>query len=281
MKKDMEFSTYYEVIAAELRDALSRYYDKWLEILCEDEIERPQYLFAIEQKRISVIAMTCALLEHAINFYLCTKCNATQFRDLDRKVSFFDKWNELPKTFFPAYRLNKDLARELKWLIRRRVATVHPKPMLRIDGAEGHKGNAPQIALDENSFIESCASMPFRLVENLLEFDSDSFPEMCSVRTTCGVVARELNGARYRFNYAKNIPEVLLDEIIGQGHSRQRARLFATLIGPSPTIRRDRSISVKLHSREIARLKPLKSLATVGFRLDPAELRADQAQTSI
>src|SRR6266481_4356431 len=76
----------------------------WLDILCKEEVERPMYISTIEQRRISVVVLTCALLEHTINFYLCTKCSTVRFEELQWK-GLVKKWTLIPKEFVPAYDL--------------------------------------------------------------------------------------------------------------------------------------------------------------------------------
>jgi hypothetical protein len=269
MVNEMEFGTYYEAIAWELRGALSRYYDKWLEILCQEEVERPLYLSTIEQKRVTVVVLTCALIEHTINFYLGTKCDTTRFEELQWK-NLAQKWKNVPRLFATAYRLpgGSELARDLDAVINRRNAIMHAKPRLSIDGDNRHAGNEPAIRLDENAFIERCASLPYRLLEHLLSFDRDAFMAMCSVRTSCGAVMHGLGGARYKFDYATKLPEELVGEIMTQGHRRDRARLFAALIGPEPRRRRDGSIAVRRYGEVIAVLEPMKFFDSAGFVLD-------------
>jgi hypothetical protein len=272
MFQEMRFSTYHELIASDLRAALIRYYDEWLDIVCKEEVERPQFLSSIEEKRISVVVLTCALLENAINFYLCTKCDAARFKDLQRK-RLDEKWTTIPREFVPGYNLaaGSELARDLKSLIRRRNVIVHAKPMVSIDGDNRHAGNEPAIAVDENALIERCVSIPFRLLEHLFDFDGQAFMSMISVSTACGSVTQELNGARARLDYAARLPEELVAEIMAQGYRRERARLFAALIGPVPRRRSDGSIPVRRYGEVIALLKPLKSLEGSGFELDLSE----------
>jgi hypothetical protein len=117
--------------------------------------------------------------------------------------------------------------------------------------------------------------MPFRLLEHLLSFDKDAFMAMISVRTSCGAVMQELGGARHRFEYATNLPEELVAEIMNQGHRRDRAKLFAALIGPVPMRRRDRSIAVHRYGEIIEVLQPLKYFQSVGFVLDTKDLEVD------
>lgn len=272
MFDEMKFSTYYEVIASELRRALGRYYDTWQEILCKDENRRELYLSTIEQTRISVVVLTCSLLEHTINFYLCTKCSALEFRKLEREP-FLKKWTTIPKSFASSYSIasNSGVLQELRRILRRRVSIVHAKPMLSIDGDNRHPGNVPDIKLDETSLMESCATLPFRLVENLLLSDRDAFFSMSSIRTTCGSVMQGLSGAKHRFEYAKNLPEELVKEIEAHGHSRERARLFASLIGPVPSRYLDKSIAVHRYGETIAVLPPLRFFDSIGFVLDQTD----------
>jgi len=269
MFNEMEFGTYYEAIASELRGALSRYYDKWLEILCREEKERPLYLSTIEPKRVTVVVLTCALIEHTFNFYLGTKCDTARFEELQWK-NLSQKWKKVPRLFVPAYRLpgGTELAKDLNAVIARRNAIMHAKPMLSIDGDNRHAGNEPAITLDENAFIEQCASLPFRLLEHLLSFEQGAFMAMFSIRTSCAAVMQELGGARYRFEYATRLPEELVAEIMEQGHRRDRAKLFAALIGEVPPRRHNGDIAVRRHGEVVQVLKPMKFFASTGFALD-------------
>jgi hypothetical protein len=284
MFKEMEFGTYYEAIACELRDALGRYYDSWLEILCREEGERPSYASTIEQKRITVVVLTCALIEHTINFYLGLKCNTADFAELERS-SIMKKWTVIPKNLMPAYDLpiSSALYRQLEAVVQRRNAIMHAKSKLSIDGDNRHAGNEPPGVLDENAFIEQSVSLPSQLLDHLLSFDQDAFPPMSSLGTSCGVVMRKVQAARCRLEYLARLPEGLVDEIMAQGHRRDRAKLFAVLIGEVPKQRLDRSIAVRRYGEVIAVLKPLKFFESTGFVLDlrdPAlpRQRADQVQ---
>jgi hypothetical protein len=273
MTGDMEFGTYYETIGYELRGALSRYYDTWLEVLSRDRKERALYLNTVEQRRISVVVLTCALLEHNISFYLSAKCDAARFDDLQWE-SLVNKWTTVPKEFVPAYDLSpgSTLLRDLKTVVGRRNKIVHARPMLSIEGGHRHSGNEPRTALNENLFMERCATLPYCLLENLLKFDPDTFITMSSVSTSAASVARELNGARFRFSYITQIPEALLTEIMSQGHSRDRAKLIAALIGPVPRWRPDKSIVVRRNGCILTILRPLKFFEGGSFVLDPGEL---------
>src|ERR1051325_9622992 len=98
--QEMAFSTYYEAIVWELRAAIRRYNKTWVEVMCRKPSERELFLSTIEHHRIVVVVLACALLEQAINFYLCTKCDAATFQALrnnkGEKPSLFEKWAELP-----------------------------------------------------------------------------------------------------------------------------------------------------------------------------------------
>jgi hypothetical protein len=262
MVNEMAFSTYHEIIAWELRGALSRYYETWLEVTCKGAVEGHGFITKVEQCRLVVVVLTCALVEHVINFYLCTKCNAVQFHKLERKA-LLKKWTEEPGKLLTNYKLleQSQLGQDLARLINRRNAIVHAKPMISIDGDNRHAGNEPSMVLDENSFMEGCATLPFLLIENLLKFDHESFNVMFAIRTTCAAVQQELNGARYRLDYLGRLPEKLVTEIMEQGYRRETARLYGALIGEVPRRKPDGTIPVKSFDREIARLKPLKFFA--------------------
>src|ERR1700722_17331711 len=89
--KEMSFSTYHEVIVWELRAAIGRYFDFLEDLAWKEERENVLYLGTMEQHRLPIIILSCTLLEHAINFYLCTKCQAEEFEKIERR-SLLDKW---------------------------------------------------------------------------------------------------------------------------------------------------------------------------------------------
>lgn len=192
--KQMEFGTYYEPMACELRAAVGRYYDKWVEVPCKDEGERQFYATTVEQKRITVVLFACAVVENAINFCLGLKYKTSaEFADVERK-SILKKWMELAKMLAPAYDLpiNCGLYQDLNALVERRNAIMHAKPNLSIEGDNRHAGNEPPCLLDENEIVERCVSLPSRLLEHLLSFDQASFPAMSNLTMSCGAVMREV-----------------------------------------------------------------------------------------
>ena len=83
MIKQIEFSTYHEIIVFELRAATRRYFEVWEDVLDKAESERPAYAANVEQCRLPIVVLSCTLLESAINFYLCSKCTAEQFRKIE------------------------------------------------------------------------------------------------------------------------------------------------------------------------------------------------------
>jgi hypothetical protein len=218
MKNEMGFSTYHEIIAGELRAASRRYFEKWDEILDQPVTEKPLYNTTIEQYRISVVVLCAVLAEYSINFYLSAKCEAAKFAELEGR-SLFKKWTELPKQFLPAYKLppNSELAGDLLRLIDRRNSIVHPKPAMSIDGDNRHAGNHPPVALDENDFICKCASVPFRLVDNLLKFDQKGFSELDILRLPCSMVLNECSIWEERRKRSALYPAELIREIMRQG----------------------------------------------------------------
>lgn len=260
MISEMEFSTYHELIVYELRGALWRYFDKWDDILDKPDSERLRYASTIEQYRISVIVLSCALIEYVINFYLGTKCDAEKFKKLDRE-SLLNKWMEVPKRFVPTYDLpaKSELAEDLSKLIERRKAIVHAKPAIRIDGDNRHKGNHPLIVLDENNFIRRCATLPLRLFENLLKFDAQAYMQIGFLHTDCGTGKGEYSKWEGRHAVASKYPRELIREIMQQGYDRQTAVLCAIKFGNKrPVVEKTEYIVVRRMGKEIAKLKPLK-----------------------
>lgn len=260
--KKMAFSTYHEVILFELRGALRRYNKIWEEVMCREPGERPGYLMTIEHHRIAVVVLACALLETAINFYLGTKCDSRAFQGLRNKrgrpPSLFEKWAELPGQFVAGYQFDERsrLGKDLKELIKRRNAIMHSRPMLSIDDDNRHRGNEPSFKLDEHEFVGRCASLPFRLIEHLLKFD-DAFPEMFSLRTYCATASSEFENAQFRIsNFVKRFP-LLVDEIMEQGHEKEKAAEYARLIGSSPVMDREGKVLVTNGKRFLV-LKPLR-----------------------
>ncbi len=258
MINEMEFSTYYEVIAFELRDALRRYNEIWLRVLCMDEDQRSFWVSSVEQRRLSVVVLTCCLLENIANFYICTKCKAEHFNKLER-WGFVEKWTELPAKFVGNYSLSvhSELGKDLIELRDRRVSIVHPKPMMSIDGDCRHKGNEPAFVLDEHSFIERCSSLPCRLLDHILKFD-DAFQDLSSLWIACGGVRHAFDAGQHAIDRVAKVSEELIEEIMSQGLKKETALLCAALIGEFPRAKPDGTIPVKFGEGEIARLKPLK-----------------------
>lgn len=255
----MGFSTYHEIIADELRAALRRYFEQWDEILDKPEAERPLHDATIEQYRISIIILCSVLAEYSINFYLSTKFDAKKFKDLEQK-SLIKKWAEIPKQFLPAYELPPKLKEDLSKLNERRIMIVHPKPAMSIDGDNRHQGNHPPVTLDENDFICRCASLPLRLVENLLQFDRKGFSALDIVlRIPCGTVAGECSNWEAKRERKEFYPPKLIREIVRQGYSRKVANKCAILFHDNPPVlEKVECIVVRYMGKEIARLKPLK-----------------------
>jgi len=256
----MGFSTYHEIIAGELRAALRRYFEQWDEILDIPEAQRPLYDTTIERYRISVIVLCSALIECSINFYLSTKCDAAKFEKLEGK-GLLKKWAEFLKQFLPAYELpsSSKLTEDLSELIERRNVIVHPKPAMSIDGDNRHQGNHPPVALDENDFICRCASLPARLIYNLLKFDQKGFSELDILRIPCGMVASECSNWEQNQKRRASYPRELIHEIMQQGYSRHIANLCAIHFHyHPPVLEKIECIIVKPMGEVIAKLKPLK-----------------------
>jgi hypothetical protein len=266
--KEMAFSSYYEAIVAELRGAIQRYNTVWEEVMCRKPVERDLYLATVEQHRIAVVVLACALLEQAINFYVCTKCDSARFKTLRNrrgyKPSLFEKWAEFPKTFVKGYEFDEsgELGRDLKALIDRRNRIMHSKPNLSIDSKIRHEGYEPKIVLNEHDFVGRCASLPYRLIEHVLTFD-DAFPEMSSLQTRCGTVNNQFEAAQFRINhFIKRFP-LVVNEIMQQGYDEARATKFAHLIGSVPSLDGEGNVLVAT-DRHFVVLKPLRFFGKTG-----------------
>lgn len=264
--KEMTFSTYHEIVANVLRAAIRRYFKLWEDVGLKDEAEREQWASTIEQPRLEIVVLSAVLLESCINFYLCTKCDAARFKEIEdnRKTgSLFRKWTRAPKLFVPAFSLpdNHELAKDLRKLIDRRNDIVHSMPLIRIDGDNRHAGNEPVVQYDQHEFIGRSATLPFRLIDHLLHFDHNSFNGLFTLRTYAGAVANEFEGGQRRLEVRATIPKALIAEIMAQGHDREIAISCALRIGPQPRYDEDGKITVWLGLRKSIRLEPLKFFA--------------------
>ncbi len=257
--KGIAFSTYHEVIEWELRAAIGRYFDFLWELHWKEQQGNELYLIPIEQHRLPIIILSCTLLECVINFYLCTKCDAKHFEKLERK-SLFDKWTDVPKEFASKYTIPKDgeLANDLRKLIDRRKVIIHSKPMINIDGGNQHQGNEPDVALDENEFVGRCATLPFRLIENLIAYDTGSMMNLWSFRTSCGSVANVFEKRNRRLKMLTAIPRKLILEIMGQGHDRETAITCALMIGVDRTPNEEGVIVLYPRMGQRVEIQPLK-----------------------
>jgi hypothetical protein len=263
MINEIAFDDYHQIIAWELRAAIARYYDRWEEILDKDEQEREFWTSTIEQARIGVVVFSCALVEYAINFYICVKTDSKEFSKLDRK-SLLSKWTEVPREFSKKYELpeNSELRNDLIRLIARRKAIVHPKPTISIDGDNRHKGNEPMTVLDEHEFIGRCATLPFRLVQGLPHSETGEWMVMLNIQDCCGGAANEFEKGRRRLELASKYPRELIKEIMQQGHSRRTALMCAILMGDKPETDEAGNILIR-HGKTIT-LRPLKFFASRG-----------------
>ena len=85
MADEIAFGMYHASIGDELCGAVRRYFDTWQEVFDRDEAERMFCVSTVESCRISVIVLSCALLDYAINFYLGLKCDSALFHKLERR----------------------------------------------------------------------------------------------------------------------------------------------------------------------------------------------------
>jgi len=258
---EMEYGDYHELIAWELRYIVRRYSEYWEMLMYKEEHERPRYTNEVEIRRLTVVVLTCVFLESVINFYLCTKLSTDDFQKVDR-LGLEKKWSQIPASFLTGYSLSSspDLLRDLHEVTQRRHAIAHSKPKISIDGDNRHAGNEPTPQLDEHAFIGRCASLPERLVANLLNSDSDSHFLHLIIQNLCASIASEIRYGEYWIKQCGTEPEALVIEIMSQGYDRETARRFAVYIGEFPKRDRIGKIIVRRGRTEVARLNPLKFL---------------------
>ncbi len=257
--QEFAYGDYHEIVAWELQYLVRRYVEYWEIVSYEDPNKRGTFCGEVEIRRISVVVFTCVLLESAINFYLCTKSTAAEFKKLDG-LPLELKWSKAPSQFVPKYAMDSSpgLLQDLRDVINRRKAIVHSKPQISFDGDNRHKGNEPTYVLDEHDFMRRCASLPWRLVENLLKTDFDAYSELSGIRPRCGEVQREFSYGDYWIGQMGRAPEDLILEIMTQGYTREVAHRYAVYIDDRPKQDKNGNILVKRGRQEIARLRPLK-----------------------
>lgn len=258
--RGITFSTYHEVIVWELRAAIERYFEYWEKMIWNEQSELQSHLAPIEQHRLPIVVLSCTLLECAINFYLCTKCDAKLFAKLDKSESLYSKWTLVPKQFVPKYEIStpSELASDLKRLIDRRKVIIHSKPMISIEGGNQHVGNEPNIELNEHEFVGCCATLPWKLVNNLINCDVESMMFLSSLNMHCGSVASVFEGQDRKLKNRSAIPRELILEIMGQGHDRETATICALMLRADRTTNESGFFELWPRTGKRVVLKPLK-----------------------
>jgi len=257
--KEIEFSNYHEVIAYELRDAVERYFTVW-EMALEKKSEDHERLGeVVEQPRLSVVILSTVLLECSINFYLSVKCNADEFQALG-KMSLQDKWQLAPAWFAKGYQLpaGTSLAEDLQRLVQRRNRIVHVKPFIAIDGEARHKGFEPRVTFDEHDFVCRSATLPSRLIDNLLQHDAEAHMPLSNLRMYVGVAATAVGGCEQKMAVNATVPKELLREIVSRGFNRVTAMRIALMLGTKPKVGADGKLTVWLSGNQPIKLEPLK-----------------------
>ena len=255
------YSTYHEVIVWELRAAIERYFEYLWELYWKQQQGNELYLVPIEQRRLPIVVLSSTLLECAINFYLCIKCNAKQFKKIQRE-RLFDKWTETPKQFVPGYNIQdaSGLKNDLKKLIDRRNVIIHSKPLIVVDGGNAHQGNEPDIKLDEHEFMGRCVGLPYKLVENLGGCDAESRMFLTGLHMNCGSVDNVFERENRKLKWKISIPRELILEIMGQGHDLKTAIICAAMIESETDRRTNESGNIELWPRwgQKVEIKPLE-----------------------
>ncbi len=250
---EIRFSTYHEVIADELRLSIRRYNDAWEEVLWNGWQKSEYYASWIERRRFPVIVWTWTLLENLANFYISTKCDAEVFSELQKSEL---KWIAVPKLFTPTYSCPADIVTDLNRLATRRNAVIHGKPLVSIDGDNRQAGNEPAITVDEHEFMTAIATLPRRLIDNLLQHDP-SFHLLSGFRVLCGQVAQEFHTGEVRQKSLFKHPRALIEELMEQGFDRSKAIECAILLGEKPKLDETGNYTIHLGGKKV-QVKPLK-----------------------
>lgn len=229
---EIRFSTYHEVIADELRSAIRRYNDAWEEVLWNGWQKSEYYASWIERRRFPVIVWTWTLLENLANFYTSTKCDAAVFSELQKSEL---KWTVVPKLFAPTYLCPEDIVTDLNRLATRWNAVIHGKPLISVDGDKRRAGKEPAITVDEHEFMTAIATLPRRVIDNLLLYDP-SFRLLSDFRVLCSLVAQEFHTGEVRQKSLFKHPRPLIEELIEQGFDRSKAFECALLLGEKPKL---------------------------------------------
>lgn len=126
----------------------------------------------LQETQIVIVLLTCSFIEALANFYLSLKTTPDQF-DIIQNTSLIDKWIVVPSLFLKDYTFPKGekIYNDLKELIGRRNAITHCKPQVIIDDVIALKGNLPIKYKKSHEFMDSCMSLPKRLVDHLGKFD--------------------------------------------------------------------------------------------------------------
>ena len=118
--------------------------------------------------RMTIVILTCSVLEAYINYYLALKTTAGQFKILE-KAKLIEKWTITPSLFIQDYKFDKSTAlySDLKRLIETRNRIVHTKPYIVNDGELIHEGYFPEWHKSEHQFIKRYFSLPLDLLKQL------------------------------------------------------------------------------------------------------------------
>jgi len=176
-------SAYEVVIASSLKSNFERYLTLCSEIAAYkerfsgSEEEKKQGYFqkfglSINEARLNVFLNSAVLVEAVANVYLSLKTDPHLF-EVFSNLNIVQKWFSAPKLFNNKYSIDKEgqLYEELLHLKQIRDAIVHLKPEVYIDGKKVHKGKNPKKIAEDHEFCLRAATLPFRLIENLLKFD--------------------------------------------------------------------------------------------------------------
>lgn len=131
-----------------------------------------QFDMPLNEARLNIYLNSASLIEAAANLYLSLKTDSDLF-EVFSNMNIVQKWCVAPKLLIGQYKFNKkgQLYKDLLNLKQIRNAIVHLKPETYFDGKRIHKGKNPKAIFGNHDFCVRAANLPFKLIENLLEYD--------------------------------------------------------------------------------------------------------------
>ena len=161
----------------------------------------------LEEAQIVIILLAHSFIEALANFYLLLKTTPDQFNIIE-KTGLIDKWTVVPSLFLKDYTFPKGekIYNDLKELNGRRNAITHCKPQVIIDDEIVLEGNLQIKYKKSHEFMDSCMSLPKRLVDHLGKFDKSADIDLLlsSMADFISNSSEEIATRRYVSEWIKN-----------------------------------------------------------------------------